>query len=237
MLPSCLSPAPLEGKWYDETPGYIVLLVDAEENAAVIAARLGEKYGFAVESTMRRLRMFAVARFDPAALARLRCDPSVKLIAFNEPTRIATASEDWSLRPTGAGTLRIGMTLSEVSAVGEAVTLPTDPDDQACFYVQPKAQPHLKLMMAGGQLARIDMLDSSLRSSTGIAIGDPVARVKEIYGGSLDVQPHFYVTGEHYLTAFADDKQYAVRFATDSGKVSAIYAGLYEQVEYVEGCL
>ena len=115
--PSCLSPAPLDGKWYDETPGYIVLLVDAEENASVTAARLAEKYGFAVENTMRRLRMFAVARFDAAALARLRCDPSVKLIAFNEPTRIATASEDWSLRPTGAGPLRIGMSSSEVSTV------------------------------------------------------------------------------------------------------------------------
>jgi len=160
------------------------------------------------------------------------------LLALVVAASVCTASEDWSLRPTGAGPLRIGMSLSEVSAVlGEAVPVPTDPDETSCFYVQPKVQSHLALMMVSGELARIDILDSSLRTSTGIAIGDPVARVKEIYGGSLDIQPHFYGSGEHYLTAFADDKRYAVRFATDSGKVSAIYAGWYEQVAYVEGCL
>lgn len=151
----------------------------------------------------------------------------------------AAAAQDWALRFDGAGPLRVGMSLSEVSAVlGETLAVPSDPDEQSCFYVEPNAQPHLALMMVGGTPARVDILDSSLRTSTGVAIGDPVARVKEIYGASLQVQPHFYnYDDEHYLTAFADDKQYAVRFETDNGKVSAIYAGLYDQVKYVEGCL
>ena len=87
VAPVCQTPAPLEGTWSDEAPGYIVMLTDEQESRSVVAARLGQKYGFTVEGSFRRLRMFTVSRFDPNVLAKLRCDPSVKLVEFNEPVR------------------------------------------------------------------------------------------------------------------------------------------------------
>jgi hypothetical protein len=87
VAPACQAPAPLEGKWSDQAPGYIVMLIDEKESTSVAAARLSRKYGFTVEGSFRHSRMFTVSRFDPDALARLRCDPSVKLVEFNAPVQ------------------------------------------------------------------------------------------------------------------------------------------------------
>jgi hypothetical protein len=87
VAPACQLPAPLQGKWSDQAPGYIVMLTDEKEGTSVVAARLGRKYGFTVEGSFRHSRMFTVSRFDPGALAKLRCDPSVKLVEFNAPVR------------------------------------------------------------------------------------------------------------------------------------------------------
>jgi hypothetical protein len=87
VAPLCQSPAPLDGKWSDQAPGYIVMLTDEKESTSVVATRLGRKYGFTVEGSFRSSRMFTVSRFDPDALAKLRCDPSVKLVEFNAPVQ------------------------------------------------------------------------------------------------------------------------------------------------------
>jgi hypothetical protein len=87
VAPACQLPAPLEGKWSDQAPGYIVMLTDEKESTSVVAARLGRKYGFTVEGSFRHSRMFTVSRFAPDALARLRCDSSVKLVEFNAPVQ------------------------------------------------------------------------------------------------------------------------------------------------------
>jgi hypothetical protein len=87
VAPPCHSPAPLEGKWSDQAPGYIVMLTDEKESTSVVAARLGRKYGFTVEGSFRNFRMFTVSRFDPGVLAKLRCDSSVKLVEFNAPVQ------------------------------------------------------------------------------------------------------------------------------------------------------
>jgi hypothetical protein len=87
VAPACQAPAPLEGKWSDQAPGYIVMLIDEQESTSAVATRLSRKYGFTVEGSFRHSRMFTVSRFDPNALAKLRCDPSVKLVEFNAPTQ------------------------------------------------------------------------------------------------------------------------------------------------------
>jgi hypothetical protein len=88
VAPACQLPAPLEGKWSDQAPGYIVMLTDEKENTSVVAERLARKYGFTVEGSFRHSRMFTVSRFAPDVLAKLRCDPSIKLVEFNAPTHL-----------------------------------------------------------------------------------------------------------------------------------------------------
>lgn len=74
VAPRCQSPAPLEGKWSDQAPGYVVMLTDEKESTSVVAARLGRKYGFTVEGSFRHSRMFTVSHFEPDARIYLSAD-------------------------------------------------------------------------------------------------------------------------------------------------------------------
>ena len=93
-------------------------------------------------------------------------------------------------------------------------------------------------MMSEGVLQRIDVRDGDMATDTGVAIGDPAARVREIYGAQVEVLPHKYeyASGAQYLTVYGPEKRHAVRFNTSGGKIATFQAGNAGPVQFVEGC-
>jgi hypothetical protein len=66
-----------------------------------------------------------------------------------------------------------GMSLPQLNAMlHEKLPLPPAKDDQACFYVTTKKQPKVSFMMLEGRLARIDVRDPGVTTTTGIQVGD-----------------------------------------------------------------
>lgn len=143
----------------------------------------------------------------------------------------------WVLRADGIGPAKIGMTLPQLNTVlRENFSVPGD--DPACFYVEPKSHPQVSLMIEDGHLVRVDVNKAGVATERGIRIGDTETRIKSLYGPEVAVEPSQYTgdEGGHYLT-FRSNQRYGVRFETERGKVTTFYAGEYQAVQYVEGCL
>ena len=147
---------------------------------------------------------------------------------------------DWTVRFDGAGPLKIGMRFDAVNKVlGEHMertpkALRGSPN---CFQLEPARQPGLLLMFVGDVLKRVDVMEEGIQSERGIGLGDPVDKVRQLYGEAVTASPQAYVDSEQTLTVKAGGGQYAIRFDTDNGKVGAIYAGAWKEVQYIEGCL
>jgi len=132
----------------------------------------------------------------------------------------------------------IGMTVARLNTVlGEKFRKPAAKEDQACFYLEPKSQPKVSLMIEDGRLSRIDVKARGVSTSTGIQVGDTEKHVLQVYGRRLKTEPHKYIDNGHYLTAKSADGRYGIRFETEDGRITSYYAGRYEAIQYVEGCL
>lgn len=88
LTPACERPAPLDGKWYPKTPGYIVTFVRDVDDARALAYELAAKHGFKLDSIYGAVKGFSALELSPGALAGLRCEPKIGGVSFNEPTRI-----------------------------------------------------------------------------------------------------------------------------------------------------
>jgi hypothetical protein len=118
----------------------------------------------------------------------------------------ASGNDTWIVREDGAGPLRIGMSLPQLNAMlHEKLPLPAAKDDKACFYVTTKKQPKLSFMVLQGRLARIDVRDPGVTTTTGIQVGDSEKHALQVYGSSLKVVPHKYTDNGQYLTARSSD--------------------------------
>ena len=50
--------------------------------------------------------------------------------------------------------------------------MPTEPEERACFYVNPNGHPAIGLMIINGRLARVDVDQPGVLTSTGIEVDD-----------------------------------------------------------------
>jgi hypothetical protein len=109
-----------------------------------------------------------------------------------------------------------------------------------CSYVHPSAAPGgVLLMLARGQVARIDVDSAGVASDAGVAVGDSAARVADSYAGRVTATPHKYVSGGQYLTVRpgpAEDPGRRMVFETENGRVTRFRAGRLPEVEWVERC-
>ena len=97
--------------------------------------------------------------------------------------------------------------------------------------------PHIAFMIEDGRLSRIDVDRAAVATSAGILVGDSEARALKVYGSRLKVDSHQYIENGHYLTIRSSSGRYGIRFETDQGKITMAYAGRFESIQYVEGCL
>jgi hypothetical protein len=142
---------------------------------------------------------------------------------------------------TGYGALRIGMTVVNAATALHSPTPPTAGLDTACAYVHMANAPTgMRIMITGGTVARIEVDSSTIATGMGARVGDSEARVQQLYGSRVTLEPHKYLPEGHYLIvgpiAPPADSAFRLIFETDGSRVTAYRAGRLPEVRWVEGC-
>jgi hypothetical protein len=147
---------------------------------------------------------------------------------------------DLALSEEGLGQLQIGMTLAEAVNMGLVNERPDM--KSACDFVFPAVGAGIpfgvNVMVVKGKIARIDVDTGTVTTEDGVKIGDTEDKVKSVYGDELQVQPHKYIEGGHYMTVKGDSASAgkAIVFETDGKRVTMFRAGRVPEVQWVEGC-
>lgn len=117
------------------------------------------------------------------------------------------------------------------------------PDDTAnigddCGYVAITGAPDsTRFMVEGRRLVRIEVFRGRTPTEEGATIGDTEQRILELYPKARRM-PHKYTDG-NYLIAIPgapSDTLHRYVFETDGSRVTEYRAGVYPQIEWVEGC-
>jgi len=164
---------------------------------------------------------------------------SIMFIACTLAAAENTAQVDFSIvRLDGIGPIRLGMNLSELNkTLHTSFKKPTDPDEQACTYVEVPHQSGIGIMILDGRVARVDVDNPSTRTAAGIHNGDSEARAVQVYGKKLEIEPnHYDPENGRYLTLRSPDRKYGIRFESDDGKITRYYAGTANAIALIEGC-
>jgi hypothetical protein len=157
-------------------------------------------------------------------------------------TSLAKLSNQSKLLLNGIGDIPIGLTVAETAkAAGvKLVSLDSSSPKDACYYVKPQDLRDVGFMVIDGKVARVDVWSKSkVTTLRGAKIGDSEARIKSLYLGQINVTPHEYLAGGHYLTFTPKDKadkNYRLVFETDGKRVTQMRSGKLPEVSYIEGC-
>jgi hypothetical protein len=147
---------------------------------------------------------------------------------------------DLALTEDGLGQVEIGMTLDEAVNMGLLSENPNEKSD--CEYVFPAVGAGIpdgvSIMVVKGKVARIDVDTGLVTTAEGAKIGDTEDRLKSLYGDDLQVEPHKYIEGGHYLTVMGDSTSAgkAIVFETDGSRVTMFRAGRLPEVKWVDSC-
>jgi hypothetical protein len=145
------------------------------------------------------------------------------------------ASPSWCLGMGGLGPIRAGMTLEQVLGLADFSGIERRKPAGECWYL--RYGPDFALMIVDGKVARLELQSTSkLGTFAGAHIGSTEAELTARYGTRLDVQPHKYDPAGHTMTVKSSGGDYGLRFETSGGKVTAIQAGPWKHLNYVEGC-
>jgi len=149
-------------------------------------------------------------------------------------SNLLIAANGWVASPSGVGPIRVGMSLSQLNRVlNESFSKPMDKEYQGCFYVRPKRNHGIDVMIKDGRVARIDVSRPGLFTAEGLQVGDSESTVKKKYGVKLEIEPRAYTDG-HYLTIKAG--QFGIRYVSHGKKIEEYYVGRYGVIQYIEGC-
>ncbi len=145
-----------------------------------------------------------------------------------------------ALNEDGLGPIQVGMTLAEAVNMG---LLNENPNmKKQCDFVFPAVgagvPDNVGVMIVRGKVARIDVDTGSVTTEDGAKIGDTEEKIKSIYNGDLQIEPHKYVAGGHYMIVMGDSASAgkAIVFETNGKVVTNFRAGRLPEVKWVEGC-
>jgi hypothetical protein len=145
-----------------------------------------------------------------------------------------------ALNEDGLGPVQVGMTLAEAVNMG---LLNENPNmKKECDFVFPAVgagvPDNIGVMIVKGKIARIDVDTGSVTTEDGAKIGDTEDRIKAIYDGDVQVEPHKYIPGGHYMIVMGDSASAgkAIVFETNGKVVTNFRAGRLPEVKWVEGC-
>ena len=140
--------------------------------------------------------------------------------------------------PQGVGDLRIGASLAALRRMGARRNGTVEPGSN-CAYWQIDGREGLAMMVVGRRLVRIDVDAARFRTANGARVGMAEAEVRRLYGPALRVQPHPYAgPAGHYLVVHPARSPYGLIFETsaDTHHVDTLRVGLWENVQWIEGC-
>ncbi len=147
----------------------------------------------------------------------------------------------WTVSEMGYGPVRANMTVAEARKVlYPSLESPREPQCDHIGWLgrTPGVPPSALLMVVNGQVARVEVNDTSIITSMGARVGDSEERVRTLYPGRVRVEPHKYTDG-HYLIiprGTGADSVLRLVFETENGRVTRFRAGRYPEVQWVEGC-
>ena len=164
---------------------------------------------------------------------RAACAASLAIVAA-----AAAAAPSWCLGMSGLGPIRAGMSAEQVMRLADFSGLERKNAPGECWYLHYEGgRAAFDLMIIGGNVVRLEIKgESTLHTFTGARIGTTEDELKSMYGSRLDVQPHKYDTNGHTITLKSSGGDHGLRFETSGGRVTAIQAGPWEHLNYVEGC-
>ena len=140
----------------------------------------------------------------------------------------------------GIGRVRAGMLVRDASALlNGALVAPSGRDSAACDYLTWRnSPPGVKVMTERGRIARVEVDSGATTTDAGARIGDSEARIRELYGNRVRVEPHKYTTGRYLIVtpATLTDTLFRLVFETDGQRVTRFRSGVMPPVLYVEGC-
>jgi hypothetical protein len=138
----------------------------------------------------------------------------------------------------GIGHLQAGMNLRQARAVLPGLELPQGSDATGCEFGKSPALPGVLVMVDNGIVVRVDVDTNSIPTSDGVRVGDPIARVRSVYGSRVSTSPNKYTNAPdlRVRSSIPDDTLHEIIFETLAGKVRHFHAGQRPQVRYVEGC-
>jgi hypothetical protein len=177
-----------------------------------------------------------------ALIGSMACQPKDQPPA-EQPGDAASASPEdaWTVSIRGYGPIRTGMTLAQAAAAGgrpfSELMLGSIECDYV-FFAGDTIAGNAHFMVVHGQIARVDVSDSSIATAEGARIGDSEQRIQELYSGRVSVEPHKYVDGHYLIVApyAREDSGHAIIFETDGRSVTEFRAGRLPEVRYIEGC-
>ena len=137
----------------------------------------------------------------------------------------------------GVGPVRAGMTTDEASAALRSEIRPTDGEFTGCVMTQlPGGPAEVSLMIVGDTVVRVDVRNPTVSTEAGARIGDPEARIRELYDRVVS-EPHKYTEGRYLIFVSPQDTLYRIVFETDEqGRVTTFRSGRTPEVHWVEGC-
>jgi hypothetical protein len=143
----------------------------------------------------------------------------------------------WCLSMTGLGAIRAGMTLDEVLPMLDWSGLEHTRRVESCWYLRYQGPDAFALMIIDNRVARIELgAKSRLHTFAGAHMGTSESELRRLYGKRLEIQPHKYAPEGRVFVLRSGAGTEGLRFETDKGVVTAVQAGPWEHLNYVEGC-
>jgi hypothetical protein len=161
-------------------------------------------------------------------------------------TSPASGLSAWRLHARGLGRLVVGMTVSEANTISSAqfelAGSPPEPSASCAYYSGRLADREVLLRVIDGRIDRIEVSSQGIMTVSGIAVGDSIERVREVYGSALSVEPHHYLGHQGVVLMVlgpygSPQTGYGVAFtASPKTGVMEIRVGWYKGIRESEGC-
>ncbi|TGM14208.1 hypothetical protein EHQ81_08480 [Leptospira selangorensis] len=152
---------------------------------------------------------------------------------------------EYKVHLKGMGPIHIGASVEQIEKIlGAKLTQEGDAEgEDNCTSFHLDENHSLWFLFVGKskksiRLARIYINNPNMTTLSGIQIGDPIAKLKQVYKGKLKEGREHYSNYLQftYIPIDISDKSYGIIFETDNKNITEISVGKYPELQLAEGC-